>query len=113
MLRSLLVCKPVLRSFAWPARSLEAGRFVCTSPLTHHERLHEVLPPLESFAKRHIGPSEEDVTVMLEACGVKVGCGHGYVGGVVGRVKRASSLQGKEYLNPIHVSCFPHVSLIY
>ena len=35
-------------------------------------RLKEVLPPLESFAKRHIGPSEKDTMAMLQTCGVQV-----------------------------------------
>ena len=35
-------------------------------------RLSEVLPPLESFAKRHIGPSRQDRQEMLSVCGVEV-----------------------------------------
>ena len=42
-----------------------------TSPLCH-ERLYEVLPPLESFSRRHIGVSPEDIKEMLDVCGVKV-----------------------------------------
>lgn len=37
-----------------------------------HERLYQVLPPLESFSRRHIGPSPEDEKKMLETCGVNV-----------------------------------------
>ena len=37
-----------------------------------HERLREVLPPLESFSRRHIGPSAEDAQEMLQVCGVEV-----------------------------------------
>jgi len=42
-----------------------------TAPL-YHERLYEVLPPHESFSRRHIGVSPEDIKHMLEVCGVKV-----------------------------------------
>jgi len=31
-----------------------------------------VLPPLESFSRRHIGPSPQDVQEMLKVCGVEV-----------------------------------------
>lgn len=44
----------------------------CTAPICH-ERLYEVLPPLESFSRRHIGPSPEFIQEMLQACGVEVG----------------------------------------
>lgn len=39
-----------------------------------HERLHEVLPPLESFPGRHMGPSPEEIQSMLKVCGLEV-CG--------------------------------------
>ena len=35
-------------------------------------RIENVLPPLESFSRRHIGPSESEVAEMLETCGVMV-----------------------------------------
>ena len=47
-------------------------RPLSVSPVSRHERLKEVLPPLESFAKRHIGPSQSETDEMLAACGVKV-----------------------------------------
>lgn len=47
-------------------------RLVSTSAIQRHERLHEVLPPLESFSRRHIGPSDEEVAEMLKTCGVEV-----------------------------------------
>lgn len=76
MLRALMTSRMVpgmLCRFTGGARRLQkVERFVSTSPVSHHERLHEVLPPLESFARRHIGPSQEEVSEMLEVCGVKV-----------------------------------------
>ena len=47
-------------------------RALSLSPALSHERLREVLPPLESFAKRHVGPSQEDINHMLKVVGVKV-----------------------------------------
>lgn len=73
MLRSLVASRQVVSRFTAGARRLpRLGRSVSTSLVACHERLHEVLPPLESFARRHIGPSEEEVAEMLEVCGVKV-----------------------------------------
>lgn len=72
MLRSLVASRQVVSRFTAGARRLpRLGRSVSTSLVACHERLHEVLPPLESFARRHIGPSEEEVAEMLEVCGVK------------------------------------------
>lgn len=45
---------------------------ISSSGVSHHERIHEVLPPLESFSRRHIGPSEEEIADMLRTCGVEV-----------------------------------------
>ncbi len=53
----------VLDSFVRPISSTQALR---------HERLYQVLPPLESFSKRHIGPSQEEADEMLKFCGVEV-----------------------------------------
>ena len=47
-------------------------RSLSLSAALSHERLKEILPPLESFAKRHIGPSETDVKDMLKVIGVQV-----------------------------------------
>lgn len=47
-------------------------RTLSMSPVLSHERLREILPPLESFAKRHIGPSQSDVGEMLKVVGVQV-----------------------------------------
>ena len=47
-------------------------RPISTSLAVRHERLYEVLPPLESFSRRHIGPSPEEVQEMLNACGEEV-----------------------------------------
>lgn len=47
-------------------------RTLSLSAQARHERLREVLPPLESFARRHIGPSQEDTQEMLKVCGVEV-----------------------------------------
>ena len=49
-----------------------SSRLLSLSALRRHERMHEVLPPLESFARRHIGPSSEDTQEMLRVCGVEV-----------------------------------------
>lgn len=54
-------------------RPVGSRRAVSVSASRRHERLHEVLPPLESFARRHIGPSPEDIEKMLGECGVEVG----------------------------------------
>ena len=43
------------------------------SAAVRDEKLREVLPPLESFARRHIGPSRQDAQEMLKVCGVEVG----------------------------------------
>ena len=48
------------------------GRSVFSSAVMRHERLSEVVPPLECFTKRHIGPSTQDTQEMLRACGVEV-----------------------------------------
>ena len=53
-------------------RAMAAQRALSVSAWHRHERLHEVLPPLESFARRHIGPSSEEVQEMLGTCGVEV-----------------------------------------
>ena len=53
-------------------RLLGGRRELSVSVWRRHERLHEVLPPLESFSRRHIGPSPEDTIEMLGACGVEV-----------------------------------------
>ena len=34
----------------------------------------DVLPALDSFAKRHVGPSAKDRQEMLRVCGVQVSC---------------------------------------
>lgn len=47
-------------------------RSVSSSAVLWHERLNEVLPPLECFTNRHIGPSEQETEEMLRACGVQV-----------------------------------------
>jgi glycine dehydrogenase len=52
-------------------RMTVARRAFSVSAWVRHERLHEVLPPLESFARRHIGPSSEDTQEMLRVCGVE------------------------------------------
>lgn len=76
MLRALMApgrMHRVLRLTKEPRKQLQnTSRLISTSPSLTHERLYEVLPPLESFAKRHIGPSEEEVAEMLQVCGVKV-----------------------------------------
>lgn len=46
-------------------------RHIFSSAVVRHERLNEVLPPLECFTKRHIGPSEQETEEMLKACGVE------------------------------------------
>ncbi|XP_064386896.1 glycine dehydrogenase (decarboxylating), mitochondrial-like [Halichondria panicea] len=46
-------------------------RHIFSSSVVRHERLNEVLPPLECFTKRHIGPSEQETGEMLRACGVE------------------------------------------
>ena len=46
-------------------------RAICSSAW-RPARIEDVLPPLESFSRRHIGPSEVEVVEMLETCGVKV-----------------------------------------
>ena len=55
-----------------PAAQCVRRRALSLSPLLRHERLKEILPPLESFAKRHIGPSQEDISHMLRVVGVQV-----------------------------------------
>ena len=54
------------------ARCAVGHRALSLSPALGHERLREILPPLESFDKRHIGPSHEDINHMLKVVGVKV-----------------------------------------
>lgn len=54
-------------------RLVAAHRALSVSAWSRHERLHEVLPPMESFARRHIGPSTRDIQEMLKTCGVEVG----------------------------------------
>ena len=54
------------------ARCAVRQRALSLSPVLSHERLREILPPLESFDKRHIGPSQEDINHMLKVIGVKV-----------------------------------------
>ena len=44
---------------------------ICTS-LGRPARIENVLPPLESFSRRHIGPSDSEMTEMLKVCNVKV-----------------------------------------
>ena len=80
MLRALAVSRRasgLLTSFTSAGEQLSKlesfRRLLSTSTILRHERLHEVLPPLESFSRRHIGPSEEEVAEMLRACGVEVG----------------------------------------
>ena len=66
--------------YAFAARSLPSqvlrrkhfDRPISTVVPLSHERLHEVLPPMESFSRRHIGPSPEETGAMLEECGVEV-----------------------------------------
>lgn len=53
-------------------RVVAAHRALSVSAWSRHERLHEVLPPMESFARRHIGPSTRDIQEMLKTCGVEV-----------------------------------------
>lgn len=56
------------------ALSAKSARYrsLSLSAVVSHERLGEILPPLESFAKRHIGPSRDDVREMLNVIGVQV-----------------------------------------
>lgn len=61
-----------LRAVRLLRRFVPARRALSTTLSLRHERLHEVLPPLESFARRHIGPSAEDAQEMLKTCGVEV-----------------------------------------
>lgn len=61
-----------LRATRLLPRLVAAHRALSVSAWRRHERLHEVLPPLESFARRHIGPSTEDTREMLRVCGVEV-----------------------------------------
>ena len=61
-----------LRATRLLPRMVGARRALSVSAWRSHERLHEVLPPLESFARRHIGPSPEDTQEMLRTCGVEV-----------------------------------------
>ena len=61
-----------LRATARLTRLVRGYRAFSVSAWRPHERLHEVLPPLESFTRRHIGPSDNDVQEMLRACGVEV-----------------------------------------
>ena len=44
---------------------------ICTS-LWRPARIENVLPPLEAFSRRHIGPSDSEAKEMLEVCNVKV-----------------------------------------
>lgn len=53
-------------------RLVAAHRALSVSAWSRHERLHEVLPPMESFARRHMGPSTRDIQEMLKTCGVEV-----------------------------------------
>lgn len=61
-----------LRAVRLFRRLVPAHRALSTTAFRRHERLHEVLPPLESFARRHIGPSAGEVQEMLKTCGVEV-----------------------------------------
>ena len=61
-----------LRATLLLPRVTVAQRALSVAAWRRHERLHEVLPPLESFARRHIGPSSEDAQEMLRTCGVEV-----------------------------------------
>ena len=72
MLRALMAPGRVHRVLRLTKELQNTSRLISTTPSLTHERLYEVLPPLESFSKRHIGPSEEEVAEMLEVCGVKV-----------------------------------------
>ena len=60
------------RALVLVQRMTIARRAFSLSACVRHERLHEVLPPHESFARRHIGPSSEDTQEMLRVCGVEV-----------------------------------------
>ena len=51
-------------------RSIVANT-ICSS-LGRPARIENVLPPLEPFSRRHIGPSDCEVKEMLEMCNVKV-----------------------------------------
>lgn len=62
----------VLRETSRLARLVAGHRAFSVSAWRRHERLHEVLPPLESFTRRHIGPSDSDIQDMLRTCGVEV-----------------------------------------
>ena len=81
MLRALVAARGVpgllrqsFRGENYQGKLFNLSKGISTSSTAHHERLHEVLPPLESFSRRHIGPSPEEVSEMLEVCGVKVCC---------------------------------------
>ena len=69
-----LVCAMALRALTVLPRLLRVSqrRALSLSATLRHDRLKEVLPPLESFAKRHIGPRPEDTKEMLKVCGVEV-----------------------------------------
>ena len=76
-----------LRATRLLPRMVGARRALSVSAWRSHERLHEVLPPLESFARRHIGPSPEDTQKMLRTCGVEVNlrmcvCAYSRAGGL-------------------------------
>ena len=50
---------------------IDVTRAICSS-VWRPARIEDVLPPLESFSRRHIGPNESEVADMLETCGVNV-----------------------------------------
>ncbi len=73
MLRGGSLWRPVsLNSCTLSRRAVQVLRQVSGSVPLCHERLYEVLPPLESFSRRHIGPSPESIKEMLDVCKVKV-----------------------------------------
>ena len=72
MLRLRSSCKSLTRLAVKSRGPLSPRRYIALSAAVRHERLKEVLPPLESFARRHIGPSPEERQEMLRTCGVQV-----------------------------------------
>ena len=67
---SLFVSKTLRRKLP---RSVIASTI--STSLWRPARIEDVLPPLEPFSRRHIGPSDAEVKEMLEGCGVKVSQG--------------------------------------
>lgn len=73
MLRVLCLSRPAsLCAGVLSQTALQTGRPLSGTAPLRHERLYEVLPPLESFSRRHIGPSPEYIKEMLDVCKVEV-----------------------------------------